>query len=459
MATLTGPVTGGAKGWPFGAAAFDLKALGYVEEEYFLEGEAERYRHSPGTRRSFDGRWFVEPAGRAPYRTRILIRRPADPSRFNGTVVALWNNVSLGFDIFAGECPQIYRGGFAIALVSAQRIGVHGFPATPERALTGWDPARYGSLHIESDEYSYDIFTQAARLLGPKRSKTGIDPLQGLDVRKIAAVGASQSAVRLATYLNAVQPITHAFDGFFLHVYFGNGAQLEEPRLKDPPITRVEDIMPLALRMPPGSHLLRNDLDVPVLVMNSETESTLHYPVRQPDSDTYRFWEVAGVAHGCAAGSQWLKTSWPRDLGLDRHPMAPSGNGGGANNNVLTHEPVNSAALMQLHRWVNGGAPPPVLPRLSFTGDPPRLERDALGLAKGGIRLPALAAPRARHTGVDENGLLQMFGTSTPFSDEMLARLYPEPDRYGAQLRRAIEQAVEAGFLLPVDAEAMMLAS
>ena len=452
MATVTGPVTGGAKGWPFGAAAFDLKALGYVEEEYFLEGQAERYRHAPGTRRSFDGRWFVEPAGQTPFRTRILIRRPADPTRFNGTVVALWNNVSLGFDIFAGESPQIYRGGFAIALVSAQRIGVHGFPATPERALTGWDPARYGSLRIESDEYSFDIFTQAARLLGPTRPKTGVDPLDGLEVRKIVAAGASQSAVRLATYLNAIQPITHAFDGFFMHVYFGNGVPLEEPRLADSPIKRVEDIMPLALRMPPGSHLLRDDLAVPVLVMNSETESTLHYPVRQPDTDAYRFWEVAGVGHGCAGGSAWLKSSWPRDLGVDRHPMAAD-----TNNNVLTHEPVNSAALMHLHRWVNGGAPPPVMPRLLFAGDPPRLQRDALGLARGGIRLPAIAAPRARHTGVDDNGLLQMFGTSTPFSDETLARLYPEPDGYRARRRQAIEGAVEAGFLLPPDAESMML--
>ena len=124
-----------------------------------------------------------------------------------------------------------------------------------------------------------------------------------------------------------------------------------------------------------------------------------------------------------------------------------------------SHEPVNSAALMHLHRWVNGGAPPPVQPRLVFSGDPPRLVRDEQGLAKGGIRLPAIEAPRARHTGVDENGLLQMFGTTTPFSEGALTQLYPEPGAHATGFHRAIERAVEAGFVLPADAEIMLSAS
>jgi hypothetical protein len=35
-----------------------------------------------------------------------------------------------------------------------------------------------------------------------------------------------------------------------------------------------------------------------ILVVNSETEAWSMYPVRQPDSATYRFWEIAGGAHG-----------------------------------------------------------------------------------------------------------------------------------------------------------------
>lgn len=452
MAELAGPVTGGRHGWPFGAAAFDLAALGYVEEEFFFGGEAVRYRHRSGTVRSFDGRWSAEPLDSAPFRSRMLIRRPVDPARFNGTVVVLWNNVSLGFDIFAGESPEIYRGGFALALVSAQRVGVHGFPATPERALLGWDPERYGTLNIPNDEFSFDIYSQAGRLLAPDRPRRPVDPMGGLRVRKLVATGASQSAVRLATYLNAVHATERIFDAFYLQVYFGNGAPLEEPAVS--PITRVEDIMPLALAMPAGSHKLRDDLGVPILVMNSETESTLYHPVRQPDTDTFRFWEVAGVGHGCARGSDFLTSSWPRDLGLDRHPMAPL-----ENNNVWSHEPVNSAALPHIQRGLTEGVPPPIQPRLAFAGDPPYLQRNALGIAEGGIRLPQIEVPSARHTGVDADGLLQMFGETRPFPEGTLARAYGDAETYERRLHAAVDAAAEAGILLEADRETLIEAS
>ena len=34
-----------------------------------------------------------------------------------------------------------------------------------------WDPERFGSLEQPGDAYSYDIFTQAARVIGPLRGK------------------------------------------------------------------------------------------------------------------------------------------------------------------------------------------------------------------------------------------------------------------------------------------------
>jgi len=449
MATLTGPITGGDRGWPFGAAAFDLAALGYIEEEYFFEGDAVRYRHPQGTGRSFDGKWSAEIAGSAPFKSRMLIRRPADPDKFNGTLVSLWNNVSRGFDIFVGESPEIYRGGFAIALISAQRVGVHGFPLRPDRGLTEWDKARYGSLSIPNDDYSYDIFTQAGRLIGPDRPRVPVDPMGGLKVRKIVAAGVSQSAVKLVTYLNAIQPAEETFDAFFIHLFFGNGALLEDPRADDPMVKRVEDIMPLAKMMPAGSHLVRDDLGIPVFIMNSETESVLHYPVRPPDSDTYRFWEIAGVAHGSATGASKIASNEPRDLGINRHEMAPDD----APHNVLTHEPVNSAALSHLQRWLTEGVPPPVQPRIAFAGDPPRPMRDAHGIALGGIRLPQVAVPTARHTGVDADGVLEMFGTSVPFSNDVLHRLYASPADWRGKFENAAKAAVEAGVLLQVDAD------
>jgi hypothetical protein len=44
QATLTGPVTGGAHGFPGTATPVDLAAHGYVEQEFFLSGAATAYQ-------------------------------------------------------------------------------------------------------------------------------------------------------------------------------------------------------------------------------------------------------------------------------------------------------------------------------------------------------------------------------------------------------------------------------
>ncbi len=78
---IQGPVSGGAHGWAFGRPLFDLAAHGYVEAEYFLDGEAKTFRPVPQTEWGRDGRWRAEAAGSTPFRTRILVYRPADPER------------------------------------------------------------------------------------------------------------------------------------------------------------------------------------------------------------------------------------------------------------------------------------------------------------------------------------------------------------------------------------------
>ena len=226
MPVVSGPVTGGEKGWPFGRPNLDVATFGYREVEYFLEGTAVRYRPRAGTELGLDGRWEVEPAGTAPYRTRFVVYRPVDPGAFNGTVLVSWNNVSAGFDGYTVDSPEIIDSGCAYVAVSAQRAGVHGMGQQP-MGLVQWDPARYGSLSISSDDYSFDIFTQAARTVAAGRSRSPIDPLDGLDVRHLVAIGASQSASRLAAYINAVQPLEHLFDAFMPYLYFGGGSPLD----------------------------------------------------------------------------------------------------------------------------------------------------------------------------------------------------------------------------------------
>ncbi|MEO5841216.1 MAG: alpha/beta hydrolase domain-containing protein, partial [Acidimicrobiales bacterium] len=421
-----------------------------------LAGDAQIYRHRSGTDRSFDGRWHAEPSGTAAFATRLLVRRPADPARFNGTVVLFWNNVSLGFDLLAGESPEIYDGGFAFVGVSAQRIGVHGYPGGASPGLAIWDPSRYGTLSIPSDSAAYDIFTQAAAFVGRDRPRGSSDPLDGLDVHHTVALGASQSANWLATYLNAVQPLSSAIDGFILDIYFGNGSPLETSPSAASRLATPAAIPDAVAKMPPGAHRLRDDLGVPVFVLNSETEATGYYPVRQPDTDHFRHWEVAGHAHGSRRrGTDRLPSNWPRDLGTEDSPM-----GTPADANILNMEPVRSAALQHFQRWLTDGTAPPRQPPIEFDVEArgPVIRRDHLGIALGGVRLPEVDVPTACHRGLARDGTLVLTGSTTPFSDEMLHALYPTRAVYRDRYTQAVAAAVEAGVVLAPDADRMIAA-
>ena len=88
---VEGPVTGGRGVFgvvgPFVAATnFDLADVGYEQEEYFISGTARAYdQRRPARPRRRAGRSH-RPA-RATYKTRIVVYRPIDRARFNGTVV------------------------------------------------------------------------------------------------------------------------------------------------------------------------------------------------------------------------------------------------------------------------------------------------------------------------------------------------------------------------------------
>ncbi|MGH8992189.1 MAG: alpha/beta hydrolase domain-containing protein [Acidimicrobiia bacterium] len=109
---VEGPVTGGSRtGAPFWATPFDLAPSGYVEEEFFLSGTA-------------SDRGLSGPERTAPYKVRLLVRRPADPARFNGSAVLEWFNVSLQSEVehdWPVAFPLLMRDGYASAAVSAQQ--------------------------------------------------------------------------------------------------------------------------------------------------------------------------------------------------------------------------------------------------------------------------------------------------------------------------------------------------
>ena len=418
--TLSGPVAGGERGSPF--AAVDVADQGYLTEEYFLQGEATAYELAEGTH-TLDGRWKTRQAeDKADFKTRLLVVRPEDPAVFNGTVIVFWLNVTAGFELGSASAEALR--GYAWVGVSAQKIGIDGFPQNPQ-GLKAWDSDRYGALVHPGDAYSYDIFTRAAMAVGPERPREGLDPMAGLAVERLIAVGASQSAARLRSYINGVHPLTGVFDGYIPFIDFGR------------PVAFGSD---LAGRRQGSPASIRADLDVPVIVVNSETEVTSYYGVREPDSARFRLWEVAGTSH----------VSVPR-------PAQPAEGG----SNWMSYSPVYNAAIRHLHHWIKDGVEPPTMPRVEVNPGVPRPDvvRDEHGNAVGGIRLPDIAVPTASHSGFgtqrEGSRFGFLYGAATDFDAEQLAELYPDSRNYLEAWNAALDRAVEQGMVLPEDAGPM----
>ena len=441
---IEGPITGGKHGWAFARPLGDLAAKGYVEEEFFLSGEATAYAQAPGSEMGRDGKWRVTPKGKTPFKTRLLVYRPADPKAFNGTAVVCWNNVTAGYELFFGESPEVLGGGYAYICASVQKVGVHGFDDDPQ-GLVAWDGERYGDLSIASDDLSYDIFSQVARAVGPGRDRA-VDPMGGLEVNKVIGLGASQSAGRLSTYVNAIHPLPaaqggHAFDGYILQIYFGGGAAIEA---SDRPTPTDRDA---PRPVPRGQNLIRDDLDVPAMIVNTELEAIACFKVRQPDTDRFRTWEAAALTHVSYQAQVIRNEKFARDFGKTPPPASQA-------MNRIYIQPYYDAALSHMHRWVNGGAGPHKQPLIAFTAEG-EVIRDENGIGKGGIRLPQADAPVAMNSSTpvtnDFSGRLR--GSNKPFSAATLAALYGNEAGYLARFRAAADAAVKAGVLLARDVE------
>jgi len=439
MATITRPLSGGAHGWSFAGYFGDLGQRGYLEEEFFVSGTARRY--APLGAHGSDGNWAVQVAGEAPYKTRILVKRPKDPAKFNGTVVVEWANVTLGHELIVVDLPGIYDG-FAHVSVSSQFAGLHGFDTNP-MGLVAWDAPRYGSLSHPGDSYSYDIFTQAGRAVGSQRDRSSIDPMGGLKVRNLIATGASQSGARMLTYINAIASKEPVFDAL-VPLIIGGWASGFDDTVLDPNKLFATPPTPEELaKLMRVSTRIRDDLKVPVMLVNSESETMGCLPCRQPDTDKFRFWEVAGSSHGPQGMQELMEQKTRRDgVFVNRFE--------GARPSTVMWSAAADAAIVHVKRWIEGGAPPPGQPLISVSGNPPAIDRDEHGIARGGVRLPDVEVPTGCNTGYNAGaGLEALVGSTQPFPPAKLKKLYPSHDDYVAKVTAAAKAAREAGVILP----------
>lgn len=410
--------------------SYDLATLGYRAEEFFVSGTAQSYA----------------PEGSADYKTRIVVVRPTDEAKFNGTVLVEWLNVSGGIDapaVWFMAHREIARSGYAYVAVSAQQVGVEGGDSLvgANMSLKAQDPERYSILHHPGDAFAYDIFTQVGRLV---RDGT----IDGLEPETVLAVGESQSAMFLTTYVNDVDPVVSVFDGFLVHSRFGPAAPLDGTSA-----IRASDPVPF-----------RDHLRVPVLTVLTETDVVDgHLPgyhrARRPDGALFRAWELPGSAH---ADNYTIRVGFIDSGAVPAEQLAaayaPIGELMGTKlsyfiNFAPQHHYVLQAAVAALDTWVRTGVPAPVAAPIELS-DGDQLVLDANGLAKGGVRTPWVDVPTARTSGLaaNESSMSFLFGSGEPFDSGTLRALYPGgPAEYLARFTESLDAAVEAGFLLPQD--------
>jgi Alpha/beta hydrolase domain len=456
-AVVSGPVTGGTGIDLPGTTSFNLASVGYEQSEYFLAGTATAY--TSATPLTSNGRWEVTPASTAPYKTRMVVYRPINPKRFDGTVVVEWLNVSGGVDAAAAwltDHVQMIRSGMVYIGVSAQATGIVGATGTLGAAngqaggIKGADPARYGSLEHPGDSYSYSIFEQAGAAI--RRDAALV--LGGLKPTRLLALGESQSATRLVTYIDALQPQSEGvYNGYFVYSRFASSAALSQA--------------PQAAINPPGVVLIRTDLTVPVMMFETEADvAVLGYDAaRQPPTRYIREWEVAGTAHYDTYGlveSMADTGNGAADVeAFDTMINPVSSFDGGAIScpvplNAGAHTYELRAAVVALGNWVTSGTPPPQSPRLDVAG-PGTYVTNTLGESEGGIRTPQVAAPVAVVNGTGDTssaggGFCKLFGTTIPFSAAKLAQLYPTHADFVKKWDAAVAADVAKGYLLSADA-------
>ena len=260
-------------------------------------------------------------------------------------------------------------------------------------------------------------------------------------------MGQSQAAFALTSFVNGVQPLTRAFDGFLLHSRGAEGLPVRGDVAVDAEAAAtVDEAEAAATADEADGVILRTDTEVPVIVLQSETDVGLlgSARARQPDTDTIRTWEVAGTAH---ADRRVLSQEIAASLGCP-----------GEVNDGPMHV-VAKAALRRLVEWVQDGSSAPGAEPLALTGDDGDTGgRDDLGIALGGVRTPPVDVPTRVLSGEPPEGaslICSLSGSTTPIAEADLADRYGSRADFEAQYAAALDDAIEAGFVLEEDRAAI----
>lgn len=429
----------------------DLEKAGYVEEEYYLSGVAPA----------------ITAAGeilfQAPYVTRILVRKPKDPARFNGTVVidpftwfgergAGWiltrhhllrkGYAYVGYTLSInkpGQDPKFTPEYDAAALNRYAGIVNFEFMRRFDYARYAplgfyYDPARFkrGNLPDPFVPQSQGVGAQLALLL---KSNASAGPLAGLKVERVYVNSWAVTAQVWMDYLDQGRHQQWRMpDGRALIDAYMTG------RMAYGEV--AGDVIRVPRKMPDGAPFV-----------TVYTESELMHDVLEgialpadTDHPPLRYYEVTGTPH--------LRLA---DLGTDE-TEALAADVGKANDprcQVLYDEPaefVVAALLEGMDRWVREGKAMPKASRVRRKGK--AVARDvATGNMIGGVRPPWIMAPAAAYMTEQETGCGLIYDTKFPYTSKQLRKLYGSYENYQRKFSAAKAAAVAEGYLLPEDAD------
>ncbi len=451
---MTGPIPVTADSFPFLAAsrslqAFDLAKLGYVEEEFIVSGTASVYDWAA------DGTLNVKTPN-APYGNRILLRHPADPARFSGTVVVELMNAARRFDwsmMWGFSRDYFLEHGDAwvgITLPTAAQ-GLKKFNANRYAAVSFASPApgacpsdgKNAAPDVE-DGLRWDMFSQVAAAL---KSNAPSRPLAGFKVERIFMTTQGGDII---TYINAIHS----------HAKMENGKPVYDGYLVKNPTNAARISQCGAAPGKGDPRQILGNANVPVIGVVAQGELMDSLPSRRPDSDEasgrYRLYEIAGVAHidnnpyfflpsvadqTAAAGAAQGTPSWPFNVRCE--PEIP-----------LSDHPAlkyaYNAAFANLDQWVRKGTPPPHGERLVVKDG--SLVTDQAGNGVGGVRSPYVDVPVATYyTTSPGPGTCRELGHTSTFDWARLDALYGSYKNYASKVAQSVDRLVKERWLTESD--------
>ena len=465
LPVVRGPLPVTADSYPFGAADHtrmptDLKKMGYVEEEFLVDGKANVYEWP------VRGSAVVRTAN-VPYTTRVLVRRPTGKSKFSGNVIVEMLNPSNNFDLNIGWAishDQITRNGDAWVGITAKPVSIV--------ALKNFNPKRYADLSFanplplddpkncsrvarDSDRTTenglvWDIFTQVGAWL---RSREPSNPLKyGVGqngkhpVQYLYGWGYSQTGMFLYTYINAIHPLVlqsdgkPPYDGYLIGVASGPG-QLNQCSAQIP-------------REDPRQQI--KNAGVPVIRVMSQSDYLSGIAARRPDSDVapdlFRNYEIAGSAH--ATPDELNFAASPEDnIRAGRTVPAMRCNEGPRSR--FPNSVAFNAILQNLELWAIKQIPPP-------RAEPIKVENgktvlDEYGNAVGGVRSPYVDVPTSTwFSSSTGESFCFIAGHEVPFNRAQLKKLYPNHKTYVDAVAKNLSSLVSQRFVTKADARKLL---